>query len=201
MRPVFRGIPQPAMSCPMSSMKVICARVIDARSRSVNSEYHDQRTRQRRVLEQATLGVMPDVQRILDAMLAISSDLELPAVLQRIVEVACDQTGARYGAVGVLAASAEGEIRLSEFVSEGIDATPARRIGHPPRGLGILGHLIRDPRPLRLDDLGKHPDSVGFPPGHPAMRSFLGVPMRIRNEVFGNLYLTEKHGGPFTAAD
>ena len=144
---------------------------------------------------------MTEVQRILDAIFAISSDLELPAVLQRIVEVACDQTGARYGAVGVLAASAEGEIRLSEFVSEGIDATTARRIGHPPRGLGILGHLIRDPRPLRLDDLGKHPDSVGFPPGHPAMRSFLGVPMRIRNEVFGNLYLTEKHGGPFTAAD
>ena len=146
---------------------------------------------------------MSEVQRILDAIFAISSDLELPAVLQRIVEVACDQTDARYGAVGVLGeGSPPGEILLSEFVTEGIDVAVVRQIGHLPRGLGILGHVIRVPEPLRLDDLGTHPDSVGFPDGHPAMHTFLGVPIRIRNEIFGNLYLTEKHGGgPFTASD
>ncbi len=154
------------------------------------------------MLEQATLGVMPDVQRILDAMLAISSDLELQAVMRRIVEVACEQTGARYGAVGVLAAATpDGEVLLSEFVTEGIDATVALRIGHPPSGRGILGLVIRNPRPLRLEELETHPDSVGFPPGHPAMRTFLGVPIRTRDTVFGNLYLTEKRGGPFTAGD
>ncbi len=146
---------------------------------------------------------MSEVQRILDAIFAISSDLELPAVLQRIVQVACDQTGAQYGALGVLGAeSAEGEILLSEFITEGIDDSLVRRIGHLPRELGILGHVIHEPRPLRLDDLGAHPNSVGFPEGHPAMHTFLGVPIRIRNEVFGNLYLTEKAGGgPFTDND
>ena len=146
---------------------------------------------------------MPEVQRILDAILAISSDLELPDVLERIVQVACDQTDAQYGAVGVLgAASAEGEILLGEFITEGIDADGVRKIGHYPKGLGILGHLIHDPRPLRLEDLSRHPQSVGFPDGHPTMRTFLGVPIRIRNEVFGNLYLTEKRGGrAFTASD
>ncbi|MFZ0179396.1 MAG: GAF domain-containing protein [Candidatus Dormiibacterota bacterium] len=146
---------------------------------------------------------MSEVQRILDAIFAISSDLELSAVLERIMEVACDQTGARYGALGMLAAeTANGEILLSEFVTQGIDDIVVRQIGHSPRGPGILGHVIHEPQPLRLDDLGAHPDSVGFPAGHPAMHSFLGVPIRIRNEVFGNLYLTEKRGGgPFTAAD
>ena len=155
------------------------------------------------MLGRATLGVMSEVQRILDAIFAISSDLELSAVLERIIEVACDQTGAQYGALGVLAAeTANGEILLSEFVTQGIDDSVVRRIGHSPRGLGILGHVIHEPQPLRLDDLGAHPDSVGFPAGHPAMHTFLGVPIRIRNEVFGNLYLTEKRGGgPFTTTD
>jgi signal transduction histidine kinase len=146
---------------------------------------------------------MPEVQRILDAIFAISSDLELPAVLERIVQVACDQTDAEYGAVGVLGTpSDQGEILLVEFITEGIDAEGVRRIGRYPRGLGVLGHLIHDPRPLRLDDLSRNPHSVGFPDGHPPMRTFLGVPIRIRATVFGNLYLTEKRGGgPFTAAD
>lgn len=146
---------------------------------------------------------MSEVQQILDAIFAISSDLELPAVLQRIVKVACDQTGARYGALGVLGApSAEGEILLIEFITEGVDADMVRRIGKYPRGLGILGHLIHVPMPLRLEDLSAHPQSVGFPDGHPPMRTFLGVPIRIHDEVFGNLYLTEKRGGgPFTSAD
>jgi signal transduction histidine kinase len=146
---------------------------------------------------------MTEVQRILDAILAISSDLELPAVLQRIVQVTCDQTRARYGALGVLGApSAEGEILLVEFITQGIEPEVVRRIGSSPRGRGILGHLIHFPTPLRLDDLTLHPQSVGFPEGHPPMRTFLGVPIRIHDEVFGNLYLTEKRGGiPFTAAD
>jgi signal transduction histidine kinase len=146
---------------------------------------------------------MIEVQRILDAISAISSDLELPAVLQRIVEVACDQADAQYGALGVLGApSGEGEILLVEFVTEGIDADAVRRIGSYPRGHGILGHLIHVPKPLRLDDLSSHPQSVGFPDGHPPMRTFLGVPIRIHDEVYGNLYLTEKRGGgPFTATD
>lgn len=146
---------------------------------------------------------MSQSQRILDAIFAISSDLELPAVLQRIVQVACDQTDAQYGALGVLGTpSAEGEILLVEFITEGIDDAGVRRIGNYPRGLGILGHLIHEPEPLRLDDLSAHPQSVGFPEGHPPMRTFLGVPVRIRDEIFGNLYLTEKRGGgPFTAGD
>lgn len=146
---------------------------------------------------------MSDVQRILDAIFAISSDLELRAVLHRIVQVACDQTGAQYGAVGVLGVeSPEGEILLSEFATEGLDSAVVRGIGHAPRGLGILGRVIREPQPLRLADLRAHPDSVGFPAGHPAMRTFLGVPIRIRTAVFGNLYLTEKRGGgPFTETD
>src|SRR5580700_9059758 len=99
---------------------------------------------------------MPEVQRILDAIFAISSDLELPAVLERIVQVACDQTDAEYGAVGVLGTpSDQGEILLVEFITEGIDAEGVRRIGRYPRGLGVLGHLIHDPRPLRLDDLSR----------------------------------------------
>jgi signal transduction histidine kinase len=146
---------------------------------------------------------MGEVQQILDAIFAISSDLELPAVLQRIVKVACDQAGARYGALGVLGApSADGEILLTEFITEGVDADMVRRIGNYPRGLGILGHLIHVPTPLRLEDLSAHPQSVGFPDGHPPMRTFLGVPIRIHGEVFGNLYLTEKRGGGlFTSAD
>jgi signal transduction histidine kinase len=144
---------------------------------------------------------MTDV-RMLEAILAISSDFELPTVLHRIVQIACAQTDARYGAIGVLGATlADGEILLAEFVTEGVSAAVARRIGHPPRGLGILGHVIREQRPFRLDDLAAHPESVGFPAGHPAMRTFLGVPLRIRNEIFGNLYLTEKRGGPFTPTD
>jgi signal transduction histidine kinase len=146
---------------------------------------------------------MNEVQRILDAIFAISSDLELPAVLQRIVQVACDQADARYGALGVLGApSAEGEILLIEFITEGIDAETVRKIGSYPRGLGLLGHLIHVPEPLRLDNLRAHSQSIGFPEGHPPMRTFLGVPVRIRDEVFGNLYLTEKRGGgPFTDTD
>lgn len=142
----------------------------------------------------------PDqLQGLLDAVLAIESDLELPGVLYRIAEAACTLTGARYGALGVLDSSGKG---LSQFIHVGLDDATVEAIGHLPEGAGILGLLILEPRPLRLADLSAHPDFVGFPPAHPPMRSFLGVPLRVREEVFGNLYLTEKQGVPeFTAED
>jgi signal transduction histidine kinase len=126
---------------------------------------------------------------LLDAVLGISSDLSLPHVLRNIVSAAVKVIGARYGAVGVLSERGGG---LSEFVHVGIPPEEATAIGHLPEGRGILGLLIVEPRPLRLADLTTHPDSSGFPPHHPAMRSFLGVPIRVRDQVFGNLYLTEK---------
>ncbi len=122
-------------------------------------------------------------------MLTIGSDLDLPAMLRRIVEGATDLVDARYGALGVLD---ESRSRLAQFITVGVDEETHRAIGHLPEGHGILGVLIVDAVPLRLPDLGKHPDSYGFPPNHPPMRSFLGVPIRVRDEVFGNLYLTDK---------
>lgn len=135
---------------------------------------------------------------LLDAVAAISSDLDLRSVLARIVEAATRLTKARYGALGVIG----GNDNLAEFITTGIGAEERARIGDPPHGRGILGLLIRHPEPIRLDDLTQHPAATGFPPDHPAMRSFLGVPVRIRGTVFGNLYLTEKSDrGSFTAED
>jgi signal transduction histidine kinase len=132
----------------------------------------------------------------------MSSD-SLPVVLRRIVSSACELVDAQYAALGVLGPGSNVEqIRLIEFITKGADEETIRRIGHYPVGRGILGVLIREPQPLRLRDLGSHPQSFGFPEGHPPMRSFLGVPVRIQDRVFGNLYLTEKiGGGDFTAAD
>ena len=129
--------------------------------------------------------------QLLDAVVAVSADLDLAEVLGRIVESATALVDARYGALGVL--SADGE-RLVEFVTRGVSVEERAEIGHPPRGHGVLGLLIRDPRPQRLKDIATHPDSFGFPPNHPEMHTFLGVPIRIRNEVFGNLYMAEKGG-------
>jgi signal transduction histidine kinase len=130
--------------------------------------------------------------------MAISSDLDLHSVLGRIVEAATRLTGARYGALGVIGA----ENYLVDFLTTGIDEQDRRRIGDLPHGHGILGLLIRDPRPIRLKALSDHAASYGFPPNHPEMGSFLGVPVRIRGTVFGNLYLTEKAGdGEFTDTD
>ena len=125
---------------------------------------------------------------LLDAVVAVSSELDLAAVLERIVSTACLLVGARYGALGVLGPNG----RLVEFVTHGIDAETRARLGDPPTGHGVLGLLIEDPRPLRLHDISEHPRSVGFPPNHPPMKGFLGVPVRTREEVFGNLYLAEK---------
>jgi signal transduction histidine kinase len=142
---------------------------------------------------------LPDsAKALLDAVLAISSDLDLHNVLTRIVEAATRLTDARYGALGVVGA----ESYLVEFVTTGIGDDDRARIGDLPHGRGILGLLISDPRPIRLKDLTDHPASYGFPSHHPPMASFLGVPVRIRGTVFGNLYLTEKAGGgEFTDAD
>ena len=127
---------------------------------------------------------------LLDAV--IESDQDLVSVLRQIVGSAVDLVGARFGALGVLDSSGSG---LSEFVHVGMDPAIVAGLGHLPEGRGILGLLIADPRPIRLVDLGRHPGSVGFPAGHPPMRSFLGVPIRVRGQVYGNLYLTEKTGG------
>jgi signal transduction histidine kinase len=119
--------------------------------------------------------------------------------LRRLLETAADITGARYVALGILDEQREG---LANFITHGIDAETHRAIGDLPRGRGILGVLIQDPRPLRLDSVGEDPRSYGFPPHHPPMTTFLGTPVLVRGEAWGNLYLTEKAGGePFTQAD
>ncbi len=139
------------------------------------------------------------VAALLDAVMAVTADLDLSDVLSRIVHAACDLVDARYGALGVLAADHE---RLVEFVTDGMSQQERDAIGELPHGKGVLGLIIREPHPLRLADIGEHPEAVGFPANHPPMRSFLGVPVRIRDTVFGNLYLTEKIGAPaFTAED
>jgi signal transduction histidine kinase len=129
------------------------------------------------------------LRQLLDAVLSVGSDLDLPAMLDRIVSAAVDLVDARYGALGVLD---ESGTRLAQFITVGIDDEGRRRIGNLPEGHGILGLLIVDAKPLRLPDLTEHPDSFGFPPNHPAMQSFLGVPIVLRDHVFGNLYLTDK---------
>ncbi len=135
---------------------------------------------------------------LLDAVLAIGSDLDLQTVLRRIVEAAVVLADAEYGALGVIG---EGD-QLSQFLTVGIDDELHQQIGALPRGRGILGLLIREPHAIRLRDLSQHEASYGFPPHHPPMRSFLGVPVRVRDEVFGNLYLTEKRGqAEFDEAD
>ena len=139
------------------------------------------------------------LRRLIDAGRGLIATLDVDAVLEQLLDVAREVTGARYAAVGVL----DPERReLERFVTAGLGADVREAIGELPRGRGILGLLIEDPRPLRLEHLGDHPRSYGFPSGHPRMESFLGVPVVIRDEAWGNLYLTEKAGGaPFTEAD
>jgi signal transduction histidine kinase len=137
------------------------------------------------------------VQGLLDAFLSVSTGLNLDVTLRRIVEAATELVDARYGALGVLGPDGN----LAAFVHVGIDEELAAQLGHLPEGKGVLGELIAEPRALRLDDLRHHPSSVGFPPGHPPMSSFLGVPVRSRGEVFGNLYLTAKRDGSFSTED
>ncbi len=138
------------------------------------------------------------VDGLMEAMLTVTSGLELDDTLRTIVHTATSLIGARYGALGVRGHGHE----LIQFIYEGIDDDLRARIGNLPQGHGVLGILIDEPKPIRLGHLSGHPASVGFPPNHPPMHTFLGVPIRIRDEVFGNLYLTEKSGDqPFTEDD
>ena len=138
------------------------------------------------------------MQGLLNAVVALAEDLSLEAVLHRVVSSACHLLQAEYGALGVIGS----DHALSHFITVGIDEELARKIGPLPTGHGVLGLLIRNPKPLRLHDLSQHPDAYGFPKNHPPMNSFLGVPIRVRDVVFGNLYLTQKRGGgDFTDED
>jgi len=134
---------------------------------------------------------------LLEASQAVVRLTELPQVLRRIAEVALELVGARYAALGVLAPDGH----LEQFIHVGMDEADVAAIGHLPEGHGVLGALIADPHPIRLDRLGDDERSSGFPPGHPSMESFLGVPIRIRDEVFGNIYVTERTTGTFTEED
>jgi signal transduction histidine kinase len=134
---------------------------------------------------------------LLNSIETVTGDLSLERVLRRVVESACDLVGAQYGALGVI-----GHDRgLEQFVHVGIDDETARRIGHLPEGKGLLGALITDPRPIRLRHMTDDDRSAGFPSGHPQMDSFLGVPIHVRNEVYGNLYLANSENGEFSADD
>ncbi|MFE4971434.1 GAF domain-containing protein [Kitasatospora sp. NPDC056651] len=140
----------------------------------------------------AARGTQNRVHSLLEAVLAVGRELDLAQALHRIVEAAVDLVDARYGALGVIGPDGH---TLSQFLTVGLTEEEMAEIGPPPSGRGILGELIRDPRPLRCPVLSDHPASVGFPPNHPPMHTFLGVPVRVHGEVFGNLYLTDKRGG------
>ena len=140
---------------------------------------------------QAVVNTRDRVHGLLEAVVAVGSNLELEAVLRRIVEAAVTLVDARYGALGVIGEDG----RLADFIPVGMDEGTIAGIDHWPEGRGLLGLLIKDPNPLRLAEIASHPQSSGFPDGHPPMRTFLGVPVRIRDEVYGNLYLTEKRDG------
>lgn len=138
------------------------------------------------------------INALLEAVVGIGSNLELEAVLRRIVEAAVQLVDARYGALGVIGDDG----RLAEFIPIGVDEAQIAAIDHWPEGKGLLGELIKRPRPLRTPDIAAHPQSAGFPAGHPPMRTFLGAPVQIRDAVYGNLYLTDKRGGqPFDEDD
>jgi len=139
------------------------------------------------------------LEQLVLAGLALTSEASLDGVLDRVAEIAAEVIGARYAAIGVLAP--DGRL-LERFITHGISDEDRERIGAPPTGHGILGLVIREGRPIRMPDLGRHPDSFGFPPNHPPMPSFLGVPVVGRRGIFGDLYLTEKlDGNEFTDED
>jgi signal transduction histidine kinase len=147
---------------------------------------------------EAVMATRDRMRGLLEAVIAIGSGLDLEATLRRIVEAAVELVDARYGALGVIAE----DQRLTEFIPVGLDAAEIAGIHHWPEGRGLLGLLIKDPRPLRMAGIATHHESSGFPAGHPAMHTFLGVPVRVRDRVFGNLYLTGKRGGgEFTEDD
>lgn len=138
------------------------------------------------------------LRRLIRVGRALVSHLDLEAVLREVLETARQMTGARYAALGILDSDRE---RLERFITLGVDEETRKRIGPLPEGKGVLGVLISDPKPLRLRRVGEHPRSYGFPENHPPMSTFLGVPILIRGEAYGNLYLTEKQDGEFTEVD
>ena len=138
------------------------------------------------------------LRRLLEVGRSLVAELDLDGVLVRVLDVARELTGARYAAVGVLDVS---QTQLARFLTRGLDPETERRIGEKPRGHGVLGELISRPQALRLDKVGAHPRSYGYPPNHPPMSTFLGVPILVRGTAWGNLYLTEKDEGPFTDED
>jgi signal transduction histidine kinase len=138
------------------------------------------------------------MRRLLDVGRELVTELDLGLVLDRVLQTARELTGARYAALGILN---DQRTELDQFLTSGVEEQAHRAIGALPRGRGVLGALIEHPEPLRLTDVGEYPSSYGFPAGHPVMRSFLGVPVRIRGQAWGNLYLTEKEGGEFTERD
>ncbi|MFF4396220.1 PP2C family protein-serine/threonine phosphatase [Streptomyces sp. NPDC001480] len=149
----------------------------------------------------ALLDAMDRLQGLLDAVVAISREVELPAVLHRIVTTAMELVGARYGALGVLDTSGD---RLQQFIPAGLSEQEHTALANTafPRGLGVLGHLIHHPGPLRLENIPAHAASAGFPPGHPLLRTLLGVAITVRGEIYGDLYLSERRDGrPFDAHD
>ncbi|MFB7630728.1 GAF domain-containing protein [Streptomyces sp. NPDC056149] len=159
----------------------------------------DAATEATRSLQGLSSKLTARVPQLLEAMRTIGAGLDLHITLDRIVETAAELAHARYAAIGIIDDAREG---LSDFVTYGVTGEQHERIGALPDGhKGLLGALIHDPKPVRLADLTKDPRSAGFPPGHPPMRSFLGVPIRVQGEIFGNLYLTEKRGGEFSEED
>jgi signal transduction histidine kinase len=153
---------------------------------------------QRSVPDRTRLG-QEELERLLAVGRAMVSELDLESVLHHLLDTARDLTGARYAALGIMD---EGKRELERFLTAGVDAATRRLIGPLPRGHGVLGELIRNPEPLRLHDVTEHPRSYGFPPGHPPMTTFLGVPVTVRGEAYGNLYLTDKRNGEdFTEGD
>src|SRR3954451_2227190 len=167
-------------------------------SRSARAAFSVRRDRVRLLPMDALSVTEGRLRALFAAGLAVTSELSLDAVLNRLVEVAAELTSARYAALGVIDANG---VELEQFITHGIDDDLRAEIGDLPHGRGILGVLIREAKPLRLHDLTEDPRSIGFPPGHPAMRTFLGVPVVLRGVSFGNLYLTEKEAGDFTDED
>ncbi|MYS19696.1 Stage II sporulation protein E (SpoIIE) [Streptomyces sp. DvalAA-14] len=136
--------------------------------------------------------------RLVEDVLGIEADLDLASVLQRVVEAAARAVGARYGALGVL----DGDGEFGDLITTGVDSGVREAVGHLPRGVGILGRILRGQGPIRVADLAAEPDTVGFPPGHPVMHTLLGGPIRVRDTVYGILYLTDRRDGqPFSPSD
>ncbi|HLR84461.1 MAG TPA: GAF domain-containing protein, partial [Nocardioidaceae bacterium] len=142
-------------------------------------------------------GTQQRLHKLLQANRAVVEELDLRTVLHRVIEAAVDLVRARYGAIAVL----DNEGQVAEFIYVGMDEETVAGIGRVPEACGLLGALSNETRPMRLQSIADDPRSVGFPPGHPPMTSFLGVPIRVRGETYGNLYLTEQREGQFTADD